>query len=268
LEAPRIVLSWKGTEAIGGTVSDPFDGSFPVPAEEVGMQGIMARSEEPAERVLIVDPQPLFADLLRLGLDTFAFSAMAATSASVALEWFRRDPPSLVLIEVTLPDGSGLQVGRQMLAWCPDARLLVLSEARDPRTIAEALDIGFCGYLTKDLPLERLVGALRAASAGQVILPRELARAPRSEGIILRLTAREREVLRMLVEGLSSRDMARCLYLSPHTVRSHVQSVLAKLGVHSRLEAVALVMRNGIRDTLYTIDGPDQSPPDGIHAFA
>ncbi|HKZ26069.1 MAG TPA: response regulator transcription factor [Acidimicrobiia bacterium] len=228
------------------------------PAIEARPPTYLLRELGTAARILIVDYNLLFADLLRLSLDAHGMPVLPiATTGAEALEAARFDTPALVLLEIFLPDGSGLSVGSRILERCPDTKVLVLSDVRDHKLAGQALAIGFHGYLTKDMPFDRLVNALQAALDGQVVMSPALARAaPSVEDLLVkRLTVREREVFGMLVEGLNNRDIALNLYVSLHTVRSHVQSVLAKLQVHSRLEAVAFAIRHGILRTLQNDTG-------------
>jgi two-component system nitrate/nitrite response regulator NarL len=123
----------------------------------------------------------------------------------------------------------------------------------DPSAVSAAIAAGFHGYLTKDLPLSQFVAAVSAPLKGQIIIPRRSARqatnAPSSEEqharlLASQLTPRETEVLELLVEGKSSGFIAKSLCVSPNTVRTHIQNILVKLQVHSRLEAVSFAVRH------------------------
>jgi len=225
--------------------------------------GSVAKDEDGAGRergsndtALIVDGHLLFADLLRFCLQGQAMGVLpVASTGAQALETVEHVAPRLVVLEMHLPDASGLAVGRRILERRPDAKVLALSEAGDPETVLEAIASGFHGYLVKAMLVPRLVSAIQAVLDGQVVMSQELAqaasgaRSPEDLHIELlagQLTVREREVLTMLGDGLSGREIARNLYVSHHTVRSHCQNILAKLQVHSRLEAVAFATRYGI----------------------
>ncbi|MGK5631645.1 LuxR C-terminal-related transcriptional regulator [Streptomyces sp. URMC 123] len=140
----------------------------------------------------------------------------------------------------------------------PGVRTVVLAERDDPRRAAAALQAGACGWVAKDCSLSRLLAVIRGVLRDETHLPpalltgvlRELTAARKhrteSERLVESLTPREREVLRCMVAGLGRKAVAERLFLSPHTVRTHMQNVLGKLGVHSTLAAVALARRAGV----------------------
>lgn len=140
----------------------------------------------------------------------------------------------------------------------PGVRTVVLAERDDPRRAAAALQAGAGGWVAKDCSLSRLLAVIRGVLRDETHLPpalltgvlRELTAARKhrteSERLVESLTPREREVLRCMVAGLGRKAVAERLYLSPHTVRTHMQNVLGKLGVHSTLAAVALARRAGV----------------------
>ncbi|MEU3656925.1 response regulator transcription factor [Streptomyces sp. NPDC032161] len=140
----------------------------------------------------------------------------------------------------------------------PSVRMVVLAEKDDPHRAALALQAGASGWVAKDCSLQRLLTVVRGVLRDETHLPpalltgvlRELTAARRhrteSERLVESLTPREREVLRCMVAGLGRKAVAERLFLSPHTVRTHMQNVLGKLGVHSTLAAVALARRAGI----------------------
>jgi len=156
-------------------------------------------------------------------------------------------------VDLGLPDLSGLVVGRAILDACPETKVLALTAIEDARTVKEALRVGFHGYVTKDIPVQRLVQALDSVVGGHVVVPQRLAseaaeaRTPEDEAVELlakQLTPREKEVLVLLVEGAGGQAIARRLGISPNTVRTHVQSILMKLQVHSRLQAATFAVRH------------------------
>ncbi|MEV7870936.1 response regulator transcription factor [Streptomyces sp. NPDC088124] len=140
----------------------------------------------------------------------------------------------------------------------PSVRTVVLAERDDPRRAALALQAGASGWVAKDCSLQRLLTVVRGVLRDETHLPpalltgvlRELTAARKhrteSERLVESLTPREREVLRCMVAGLGRKAVAERLFLSPHTVRTHMQNVLGKLGVHSTLAAVALARRAGV----------------------
>ncbi|GAA2949668.1 response regulator transcription factor [Streptomyces enissocaesilis] len=159
-------------------------------------------------------------------------------------------------VEDTPVDGislvAGVRTGR------PSVRTVVLAEKDDPHRAALALQAGASGWVAKDCSLQRLLAVIRGVLRDETHLPaalltgvlRELTAARKhrteSERLVESLTPREREVLRCMVAGLGRKAVAERLFLSPHTVRTHMQNVLGKLGVHSTLAAVALARRAGV----------------------
>jgi DNA-binding NarL/FixJ family response regulator len=178
-----------------------------------------------------------------------------ASTVEEGLAASRRDLPDVVLVDLGLPDGDGIALGRTIASELPDTKVIALTALNDPKAVGEALRAGFSGYLTKDTPLTQFVAMIEAAVAGQVVIPQRLAAvavgARTSEErhaslLAEQLSPRERQVLSLLAEGASSEEIAGKLSVSPNTVRTHVQSILTKLQVHSRLEAATFAVRYGI----------------------
>ncbi|MET9672374.1 response regulator transcription factor [Streptomyces sp. NPDC006482] len=163
-------------------------------------------------------------------------------------------------------DGISLVAGVRRVQ--PAVRTVVLAEKDDPRRAALALQAGASGWVAKDCSLQRLLAVVRGVLRDETHLPpalltgvlRELTAARKhrtdSERLVESLTPREREVLRCMVAGLGRKAVAERLFLSPHTVRTHMQNVLGKLGVHSTLAAVALARRAGVGPASLGADGP------------
>jgi two-component system nitrate/nitrite response regulator NarL len=175
------------------------------------------------------------------------------TSGRAALDYLEDDRPDVILLDLGLPDRSGLAVGREILESWPEAKVMVLTALDDPKAVEEASRAGFHGYLTKDTPVSRFISSIEAIVAGQEVFPHRFAQAVRRPGssdsvwlLISQLTPREREVLGLLVEGADGRTIAARLGISRNTVRTHVQSILTKLQVHSRLEAATLAVRHRV----------------------
>ncbi|MFF3325376.1 LuxR C-terminal-related transcriptional regulator [Streptomyces sp. NPDC002889] len=158
--------------------------------------------------------------------------------------------------EEAIVDGISLVAGIRSAR--PAVRTVVLAEKDDPRRAALALQAGASGWIAKDCSLQRLLAVIRGVLRDETHLApalltgvlRELTAARKhrteSERLVESLTPREREVLRCMVAGLGRKAVAERLFLSPHTVRTHMQNVLGKLGVHSTLAAVALARRAGV----------------------
>jgi two-component system nitrate/nitrite response regulator NarL len=211
-------------------------------------------------RVLIIDDQKLFAEAIRSALSSNGHGLEALPVASTAEEGLaaaKAERPDIVLVDMVLPDGNGIELGEQILDSCPGTVVVAVTALSDPRMLRDAIKVGFHGYLTKDTPIARFIESIKSAINGQVVLPHRLAaRAAgqqsteeRDAGLLAdQLTDRERDVLKLLVKGARSEDIARWLSISPNTVRTHIQNILTKLQVHSRLEAAAFAVRFGLVD--------------------
>jgi DNA-binding NarL/FixJ family response regulator len=234
-------------------------------------------------RVLVVDDHRIFAESLAAALaaepDVDVFAAGSGPAALRCLErgaaegrrfdvllvdaelgaggpGIRPTAPVREVGEDGLVDGISLVAGVRSAH--PGVRTVVLAEKDDPRRAALALQAGASGWVAKDCSLSRLLNVIRGVLREETHLPpalltgvlRELTAARKhrteSERLVESLTPREREVLRCMVAGLGRKAVAERLFLSPHTVRTHMQNVLGKLGVHSTLAAVALARRAGV----------------------
>ena len=163
--------------------------------------------------------------------------------------------PDAVLMDLGLPDRSGLIVGREIIEAHPEIAVVALTALEAPRIVEEALRAGFRAFITKDTSVAAFARAVRTALEGRTMQPsrfvtRRVSRPTPSELLTDQLTNREREVLALLVEGVSSSTIADRLGISSNTVRTHVQSILTKLQVHSRLEAATFALRHGIVEPL------------------
>lgn len=173
--------------------------------------------------------------------------------------------PDVILMDVALPDQSGLAAGKRILERWPQAKVVAVTALVDRLVAEEALRLGFRGYMTKETSVTRFVNCITTVMDGQIVLPHGLGPARRQAGddgaalLAAQLTSRELEVLAMLVEGASGAEIARRLRVSPNTVRTHVQSLLTKLQVHSRLEAAAFAVRHGLVPV--SPKPPQGSPP-------
>ena len=204
--------------------------------------------------VLIVDDHQLFADVIHRTLEADGMEVVAAVSTGAdALRVLQDERPNLVLLDLALPDQSGLAVGQAIMEQSPGTVVVALTALDDPQLVKQAIRAGFRGYVSKDCRVSQLREAITQAMGAGVVTAvpsRRLGsrtRSSKKEGVALlagQLTQREREVLTLLARGTSSVEMARRLDISPNTLRTHVQSVLTKLQVHSRLEAATFAVRN------------------------
>jgi len=205
--------------------------------------------------VLIVDGQQMMATSLALALQREVGIAVPATvnSLAAARALVSQDPPDVVLLDQRLPDESVVEAIIELRRLAPRSRVVLLVASSDDAVLVAATQAGAAGFVATTSPVEELVAAVRAAAAGDVLispvlLPRLLARlqAPTVRGDGQQLTAREREVLELIAEGLSNAAIAARLVLSVNTVRNHVQNLLTKLGAHSKLEALSVAVRDGL----------------------
>ena len=205
-----------------------------------------------AERVLLVDDHPLTRDALASLLEQGGFDVVGeAADGAEALELAGRLQPDLVLLDLSMPGVDGLSALPGLRAAASDCEVVVLTASGTEENLLAAIRGGAAGYLLKSEPPERIVAFLRGVANGEAALSGEVARRlldqVRAGGrlgggvpdrIAQRLSAREVEVLLLLDDHLSTDDIAKRLFISEHTVRSHVKSLLRKLGVSSRREAL------------------------------
>lgn len=157
--------------------------------------------------------------------------------------------PDVVLMDMVMADMDGAAATRLIRKQCPDTQVIALTSFKDEILIQSALQAGAISYLLKDVSANELVEAIRAAHAGRATISPEatqaLIQAARQDPVPGHdLTEREREVLMLMVEGLNNTQIAARLTVSPSTIKSHVSSILAKMGVSSRTEAAALALRH------------------------
>lgn len=207
--------------------------------------------------VLIVDDHLMFSELIARVLDDQDDITVIgiASSGAEALEAVARDAPHVVVLDYALPGDDGVAVARQVRAEAPDVGIVMLTGLANDEVLRAAVIAGCAGFVTKDKAVDDLVDAVRAVRDGRSAIDPEatarLAATPRARSRNDRfdLTARELEVLGLLAEGLSTRQIAESLFISNNTARNHVQRLIAKLGAHSRLGAVANARRAGLIDT-------------------
>jgi DNA-binding NarL/FixJ family response regulator len=166
--------------------------------------------------------------------------------------------PDVVLMDIDLPGLDGIEATRVLRHEQPQCKVVIITAYQQPDVIAAAIDSGASGYVPKTHAADELVSVIRRAAAGEMVLPSQdigaiLGRLQKAreirtdEGQLLaRLTPREVEVLQALADGKSTTEIAQSLFISTRTVRSHVKSVLAKMGVHSKLEAVTMALRYSV----------------------
>ena len=212
-----------------------------------------------AERILLVDDHPLTRSALAALLQQHGFEVVGeAEDGQQAIERAATLRPDLILLDLSMPGLDGLSALPQLREAAPDCEVVVLTASGTEENLLGAIRAGAAGYLLKSEPPARIVDFLRGAAHGEAALSGAVARrlleqvreGSRGTGvpdeIASALSARELEVLLLLDEHLATEEIAKRLFISEHTVRSHVKSLLRKLGVSSRreaLEALAVARR-------------------------
>lgn len=205
-------------------------------------------------RVMIVDDHEVLRTGTRQVLESSEGIVVVgeADDGNSALAMIDELNPNVVLIDIRLPDRSGIDVARQLIVKAPGVRVVILSAYDDDEFVRAALEAGVTGYLLKTMPRDELVAAVRAAAQGTTVLDPVLS--PRLAGAHSswgpgngpRLTWRERETVELVAEGLSNKAIAARLSVSVRTVEGHLNHVFTKLGVESRTELVRFVLTQGL----------------------
>lgn len=211
-------------------------------------------------RLLVVDDHALF----RQGLVSL-FKRQAdievvgeAGTVAQAVKSARLNRPEMILMDFSLPDGTGLDATRIILSIQPNIKIVFLSMQEEDERIIEAVRAGAIGYLLKDIPINRLLDALRGVYKGEAALSRHITArllqeiasqqpSPKAPTPLDTLSQRELEVLRLMAEGLSNQQIADRLFISENTVRNHVHNLLDKLAVENRRQAIGVLHQFGGR---------------------
>jgi len=199
-------------------------------------------------RLLIVDDH----FVVRIGLVTSLQTApdlsvvAEASTGRQALELYRKHLPDVVLMDLRMPDLSGVQTTIALRKEFPDAKVIIFSSHDAQEEIFRAFQAGACGYLLKDALGEDLSKAIKTVVAGRKHIPPEIARVLAEHTQGSELTARELDVLRLLIKGLSNREIGDLLGFTEHTAKFHVKNILGKLEVSDRTEAATAAFQRGI----------------------
>lgn len=209
-------------------------------------------------RLLLVDDHTVLRDALAVLLNLEPDLEVVARAASLSEARPALVAVDLALVDLELPDGSGSELIGELKRVNPAAAALVLTGHTSREEHARAIEAGAAGVLHKGAEIKQVTAAVRAVAAGDTIITqaeliellrlaaRERQRSQQVQQLVAAITPREREILATIVAGLSEKEIARALSISPNTVRNHVVSLMTKLGAHSRLQAALLAVRYGV----------------------
>jgi DNA-binding NarL/FixJ family response regulator/anti-sigma regulatory factor (Ser/Thr protein kinase) len=224
---------------------------------EMALQSAVKEPEEEI-RVLLVEDHASFRQAVASMLDQESNFSVKGQAGSLAEAREILEGVDVAIVDLGLPDGYGGELIKELRKANPQAQALVLSASLERSEIARAVEWGAAGVLHKSAGMDHITEAVRRLKAGETLLPVEevvellrLAGSRREKEqearrATTRLTPREKEVLQALAEGLDSKHIAERLHISMETERNHMQSILAKLGVHSRLQALVFALRHSV----------------------
>lgn len=222
------------------------------------------RMSDPRIRVLLADDHVLFRQVLRIAMEAEAgFDVVAeASDGPTAIGEAKRVAPDVALLDLRLPRCDGLRAATEIIDSVPGCRVILLADAVDEKLAHDALQAGAAGCLSKRSSLDGITTEIRSVNQGDYAIEREVLRPllqrllngwrEREEVFrrISKLSPREREVLRLLAAGAGTNLIAKSLYVSPATARTHIQKVITKLGVHSRVEVATYTARHQVIQNL------------------
>ena len=198
--------------------------------------------------VIVDDHEAMREGLGRLLADHGMEILGAAGNVAAGLDLVEHATPEIAIVDIQLPDGSGIDLTRQLLARRPQLGVILYTGDSDAELLYSGLDSGARGYALKAGPMTELVGAIeRIVAGGSYVDPRldRILLSPRATAQVAQLSPREREILKLMAEGLTAEAIANQLNVSVETVRTHVRNVIRKLQARNRVHAIALALERG-----------------------
>lgn len=219
-------------------------------------------------KIVLVDDQTLFVESLKTVLETRTDDLQVvgvANDGKRAVEVVAETSPDIVLMDVRMPLMNGVESTRLIKERFSDMRVLMLTTFDDDQYVVEALRLGAVGYLLKNMPPAELISAIRAVYEGGVLISpqvankllglitntqskaEELSENARDSSLVNQLSSREKEILRLMAEGLDNKEIAAKLYIAEQTVKNYVSVIYSKLGVRDRVQASRMVLESGFK---------------------
>ena len=208
-----------------------------------------------AIRALIVDDHPVTRDGLRTALELSDEVSIVgeASTGEEAIDRVEQLTPDVVFMDVRMPGIGGIEATRKIRQVSPDTRVILFTVDESRNAISEAIQAGVSGYLLKDASAEELVDAAKHAIEGKAVIHPQLTRAfieevqlAEKRPDVAPLSRRETEILQKVAYGATTKEVARDLDISPHTVKTHLERIFEKLGANDRAQAVAIAIRTGV----------------------
>jgi DNA-binding NarL/FixJ family response regulator len=208
------------------------------------------RQQQPRIRCLVADDHPALLEAVSDYLDEAGFEIVArARSGREALTKIESFQPAIAVVDLRMPELDGIEVVRQAAHVSPTTAMILFTGQADVGHLVEAVDAGARGFVLKEAPLIDLLRAVETVAAGGTYVDPILAgtlASGRATGRIAELTAREREILRLLADGLKYEEIGKQLFIAPETVRTHVRNAMKRLEAETRTQAVATALRQSL----------------------
>ncbi len=206
--------------------------------------------DRPRITCLVADDHPAVVEAVADVLDANGIEIVGrARDGREAIEKIDQTQPAVALLDLRMPGSSGIEVARAVTRSAPDTAVILYTAFGDRALLTEAMDAGARGFVLKEAPLAEVVRAVELVADGRTYVDPVLAGVLSSSAAtekMSKLTQRERDVLRLLADGLSNEEIGKALFISPETVRTHVRKAMAKLDADTRTQAVATALRQSL----------------------